>query len=329
VKSNKLLSYIEDKIQQQWYSRPSWILLLYPICILFLIIIKIRKKVYSSIALKAKFDVWIIGDITVGGSGKSPFIEWLSNYLNKFKFDYVIIGHGYKNNLNYAAEVVTPNSDPNIFGDEAVMLAKSSPVPVVVGKNRQLAIKYITENFPNVKLAICDDGLQYYKMPRDKEIIILNERRLGNKYCLPVGPLREPLNRIKSVDLIVKNNNSKTSGMYLEPIGIRNIATNEFFNLDWLSGKTVHAVAAIGDPKQFFSTVKNLTKNVIVHKFRDHYNFDITDLMFDDDLPVIITQKDAVKCKLFNNNKVFVLETKLLVSDDIKDKITLFATTIS
>ena len=311
-----LFSKLEDAVKQQWYIRLTWLKLLYPFYLLFLVVIKIRRLFLQTfIVKKAKYPIWIIGDITVGGSGKSPFISWLANYLHSNGLSLVVVGHGYKSNLHNSADICFSNSDPEIFGDEAVMLAGMCDVPIVVGKSRKNALAYISKKFPNIDLIICDDGLQDYSMPRQAEIVILNKTRLGNKLCFPVGPLREPLSRLLSVDIVV--NNDSQSDMSLSLCSIINMDTGERTPLSWLKGRVVHAAAGIAHPERFFNALTTQGAKVLRHSFQDHHSFSAADISFNDDMPILVTSKDAVKISKLNINNVYIVTTKLNISPRI------------
>ena len=308
---------IQRKIFKQWYKKLTYLKLLVPFEYLFLLTINIRKKIYKQFCPDNNIPVWIVGDITIGGSGKSPFIIWIARMLEQRKINAVIINHAYKSNLNKDADICNCNSPAHIFGDEAVMLAKQTKIPIVVAKSRQMALKYIQNNIQGVNLIIFDDGLQHYKVGRDKEILILNDQRLGNRHCLPVGPLREPLSRLSEVDVIVTHNESSSSDMNINPLSITNISTGKTFLLKSKPWVDIHAVAAIADPDRFFKVLEKYGFNIISHPFPDHHYFTTKDLDFGDNLPIVMTTKDAVKCYSHENDNIYQLDFDVTVSERV------------
>lgn len=311
---------IENFIKQQWYIKLTWLRLLYPLSILFLVIIHIRKKILCyRINNRICPPIWIIGNIAVGGSGKSPFIIWLSSFLEENGVNFAVVGHGYKNKLQVNASVCLKGSDPKIFGDEAVMLAQKISAPIIVGKSRKHSLDYIAKNFTDFDLIICDDGLQDYKINRQKEIIIINDYSLGNKNCFPVGPLREPLKRVSQSDLVVTHEYDKKTDMRLEFNEIINIKTGDKLDLDQLNGMNVNALAAIANPDRFFKMIENLGAIVTRRVFPDHSCFTSTDFKFDNNNPILITEKDSVKLEGINTTNIYVVTTKLIVLPRVKD----------
>ncbi|MEE3003591.1 MAG: tetraacyldisaccharide 4'-kinase [Pseudomonadota bacterium] len=308
-------NFLQENIKIQWYRKTTWLWLFYPLSVLFTCLAKIRKIFYQSRAKRyTKAPLWIVGDITVGGSGKSPFLIWLGNHIVEKGISAVILSHGYKSNLTVAAKVCGPNDLAYECGDEAVMLAKNCSLPVVVGKSREASLEFINKNYSNTSLILCDDGLQDYKIIRDKEIVVFREDRVGNAKCFPVGPLREPLSRLSTVDLVVKNSSDSNSDMFLEPIALRHLSTNIMHDFTKIQSSKVHAVAGIADPDRFFTLLEGLGFNIIKHPFPDHYSFTEADLAFSDELPIILTTKDAVKCTSFEMSKTYQLEFRVKIS---------------
>jgi tetraacyldisaccharide 4'-kinase len=313
----KLAKYIES----QWYDNFTWFRFLIPFSYLFIFIISIRKKIQIRHSkTNNNLPIWVVGEISVGGSGKSPFVIWLVEFMLKQGLKPVVICSGYKGSLpNIMSEQCFADSDYKVYGDEAVMLAKLVNSPVVVGKQRNLAVEFINNNITDCNIIICDDGLQHYKMRRDKEIVIYNDARIGNGYCFPAGPLREPKSRLKSVDLIVCNDNNLKEVKLLPKCiaSIYTVETKRFAEFP----KRVHAVAGIGAPKKFFDLLRSLNFEIIEHAFPDHYAFKEQDLNFNDDLPIILTSKDAVKCTSFSIPNIWQLLFELEVSPEITAKI--------
>ena len=310
-------------IQRQWYHKLTWLILLIPLEVLFRCCTSIRRYVYRFFAYPLSLiPIWIVGDITVGGSGKSPFLIWLSSLAAKQGVQCVIIGHAYKSNI-LSPQICTEDSDPVLCGDEAVMMAQLTGLPVVVAPSRYQALLYIEAQFPSVDLILCDDGLQDYRLRRSKEIVVYNPDRIGNGYCFPVGPLREQLKRLNQVDLCVRHApKNSDSDMLLTPQYLRRLSDGRVFPVTHFMNQTVHAVSAIADNNRFFKQLEKLDFNIIPHGFMDHHVFVETDLLFGDGYPVVITEKDAVKCRGFKKVSIYALHVELYVNKVTQSTIT-------
>lgn len=317
-----LEAFLRKTIKKQWYARLTWFWLLLPFEIIFRIIVLIRKILYKIIYSHSFYiPIWVVGDITVGGSGKSPFVIWLVKFLHQHNIRVIVINHGYKSNMQNDAATCLADSDPAIFGDEAVMLAKVVCAPIVVAKTRLIALSYIGKHYQDYDLIICDDGLQDYTVKPEKKIIIFNKNRLGNKHCFPVGPLREPVNNVTKSSLIVKHNSSLASDMHIHPNKITNIITKESFAVDSFYTKEVHAVCAIADPERFFKVLANYNFNITSHSYPDHYSFTKKDLQRYSDQEIIMTTKDAVKCMRFGMKNIWQLEFEVKISARVERSI--------
>ena len=299
-------------------------------------IVDLRKLLYKYQILKThKFEVPIIivGNLTIGGTGKTPMVYYLANYFKTCGLKPAVVMRGYRSKKRSTSHIVSKDSDPKIFGDEPVMLANNLECPVVIGKDRVQTIKLLLNKY-SVDIIICDDGLQHYKLKRDLEILMIDgERYLGNLHCLPLGPLRESLSKINKVDIImvtkIPNDHdtrsiehqaeikkthlidlrSKLFYLKLDPQQIYNLKNKKeiqdpnFFNL-------VHAVAGIGNNQRFFNLLNYLGIHTINHAFPDHHQYKLVDLYFNDDLPIIMTEKDAIKCKDFARSNFWYLKIK-------------------
>ena len=200
---------------------------------------------------------------------------------------------------------VSSITDPSIAGDEAVMLARKTDCPVVVDPNRASAVRLLLGEH-DCDLVLSDDGLQHYALGRDVEIAVIDsEKGLGNGLCLPAGPLREPPDRLDGIDFVVINGGGEFHlsrdylRMVLEPGELVNVIDDQL-KTEQLPDETVHAVAGIGNPDRFFDSLRALGYDLIEHKFNDHHRFTLPDLRFGDGRPVIMTEKDAVKCRLLS-----------------------------
>ena len=285
-----------------WYEDRAWLRVLAPIAALFQSLARLRRR-WLSKPQPAPAPTVVVGNIAVGGTGKSPLVISLARALASKGIRPGIVSRGYGGSApNYPCEV-TPESDPAEVGDEAVMIVKRTGVPMFVAPDRPQAVAAVVESH-DVDVVLSDDGLQHYAMARDIEIAVVDgERGVGNGRCLPAGPLREPPSRLEEVDYVVVNGACRTAlpgnvtPMALEPEAWVRLADGEVIGLEaWTSGRQLHAVAAIGNPDRFFSTLRSLGLDVIEHPFPDHHALDPLDLCFDDALPVVMTEKDAVKC---------------------------------
>jgi tetraacyldisaccharide 4'-kinase len=286
-------------IEKSWYgARPLWPLL--PLSWLFRVIAAFRRWAYRS-GLKKRVrlpvPVIIVGNISVGGTGKTPFVIWLVERLQQAGYRPGIITRGYGGQARTWPQAVTAISDPVQVGDEPVLLAQRCQCPIVAGPDRVLDAQQLLAQGCNV--IISDDGLQHYRLQRDIEIVVIDgERRLGNGHCLPAGPLREPASRLQDVDFVIANGRVQSEEVLMTLIQGQAYALQgqgSACNLQNFNKGQVHAVAGIGHPGRFFAQLRNRGLQVIEHPFPDHYPYKSVDLQFNDDLPVLMTEKDAVK----------------------------------
>jgi tetraacyldisaccharide 4'-kinase len=296
-----------------WYGNNKLRWLLLPMTLIYRWVIFWRRFLYRKNILKThKFavPVIIIGNIMVGGTGKTPLAIWLANYLQIQGIRPGIVSRGY-GSKHHGVVLVEENSDPMTVGDEPLLICRHTKCPVVVAKNRVAAVKKILATF-DCDIIISDDGLQHYALGRDLEIVVIDgERRFGNGWCLPAGPLREPVSRLKKVDLMIVNGDAAAEQEYAMKLQAKDFCNVADFSsvkkLSFFKNQTVHGVAGIGNPQRFFKLLRILGLNVIEHTFTDHYLFRAKDLAFDDDLLIIMTEKDAVKCQKFAGDKHWFL----------------------
>lgn len=292
-------------IESYWGSRNPLAMILTPVSWCFCLTAWLRRQLYKTGILavyRAPVPVLIVGNITVGGTGKTPLVIWLVDLLINLGYRPGIVSRGYRGTSDTWPRLVDKHSDPLEVGDEAVLLARRTNRPVAVGPDRPAAVRELIEQ-ADCDIIISDDGLQHYALARDMEIAVIDgERRLGNGLCLPSGPLRERASRLKTVDLIITNGPglegehqmklSVATAVNLEDAGL-NRALEDFI------GGPVHAVAGIGNPARFFKTLRQTGLEVIEHPFPDHHTFRFSDISFKDEFPVLMTEKDAVKCSRF------------------------------
>lgn len=300
-----------NPLVKAWYDDSYWVRALTPLSLVFRLLASFRRRRIQSSDSKhwlPPVPLIIVGNINVGGTGKSPLVLWLAKLVSLAGYNPGIVSRGYGGSAQSYPLEVTGLTDPALSGDEAVMIARRSGCPMVVDPDRVAATKYLLEEHA-CDVVISDDGLQHYALSRDIEIAVVDsEKGLGNGLCLPAGPLREPPGRLNEVDFTVVNGDKdidlptkETSVMRLVPTKLINVVTGDEESTTKHSlQRTVHGVAGIGNPDRFFQSLRELGFEVIEHHFDDHHWFKISDLMFGDSLPVIMTEKDAVKCRLLN-----------------------------
>lgn len=320
-------SPMEQWVNKIWYGKGAWrwplIGLLLPLSALFVCLSSIRRWAYRLKLLTAhqpNLPVIVVGNITVGGAGKTPTVIWLCDTLKAAGYRPGVVSRGYGRQTDELISV-KPDSRPQDCGDEPLLIYRRTQCPVVVSKTRSAAADHLCSQY-DVDVVICDDGLQHYALDRDIEIAVVDgSRRLGNGWRLPAGPLRESVDRLQTVDLTVVNGGSADEDEYLmrmrvsplQPVFSSNetalqeegsIQKRQGSELASLAGQTVHAVAGIGNPQRFFDLLRAEGIKVIEHALPDHHAFLATDLAFDDPHPIIMTEKDAVKCLDFDSSSL-------------------------
>ncbi len=299
-----------------WYKDPFIGVWLMPLGILFSDAVRFRKFLYRMGVLKTHtlpVPVIVVGNITVGGTGKTPLIIWMAGFLKDSGFKPGIISRGYGGLAESWPQWVTADSDAKNTGDEALLIAKQTGCPMAVGPLRVDAAKMLLKQ-ADCNVILSDDGLQHYALNRAIEIAVIDgERRFGNGYCLPAGPLREPIERLRSVDLIIVNGEKYEEGEFsMRLVGekVVNLVTGEHKSLLEFSGVDCHALAGIGNPERFFKLLEVPGLACISHSFPDHYQFQRHDIEFSDNKPVLMTEKDAVKCTAFAGKQHWYLPVK-------------------
>lgn len=305
-------------VDRLWYGkgRPLWPLL--PLTWLYRAIAeKRRRQAWQARDEAINVPVVVVGNITAGGTGKSPLTAWLVALLKRKGWQPVILSRGYGGKSPAYPLLVTAQTPAAEAGDEPVMLAEETGCPVVVDPDRRRgALWALSRGLGNI--LVCDDGLQHYRLPRDIELAVFDGLRgVGNGALIPVGPLREPLDRLNSVDFVITNGGvlaelerESQHTMALEPAELRNLHTAETRPLDALDGKAVCAVAGIGNPARFFDTLTALGARVTGRAFPDHHRFTAADLTRGEDEWLVMTAKDAVKCRELAPENTWVLSVK-------------------
>ena len=307
-------------VVDSWYKKSFWLYLLYPFSLIVSYITARRRRKYlkgASETHKSEVPVIVVGNLTIGGTGKTPLVKYIASELLSLGYKPGLVSRGYGGKFKETL-LVSDQTPVEQTGDEAQILATLN-LPFYIDKSRVRAVKAITDNH-DCNIIISDDGLQHYKMNRDIEIVVIDgKRRFGNNLTFPAGPLRESKARLNSVDFIVNNSGPTDEGEYL-----MNVSPSRFVHLksgksypieDWPMHKQVHAVAGLGNPGRFFDLLARLGFDIIRHPFQDHHNFHEQDIYYLDHLPIVMTEKDASKCKEFDNNKIWYLTIEADVSD--------------
>jgi len=298
-----LSRFLQHWIESQWQRTGPLAVLGLPLALLFRLLVALRRAVWRlglRRSYRAPCPVIVVGNLTVGGSGKTPLVLWLAQWLRGQGWRPGIVSRGYGGCARHWPQQVRPDSDPRVVGDEAVLLARQGGCPVCVGPDRGAAVEALL-TYTDCDIVIADDGLQHYALARDIEIVVIDgQGGFGNGLMLPAGPLREPVSRLRSVDLVVSNGERRSGAhaMRMRPTGA--VALNDERQVhpleDW-RGRRVRAIAGIGRPERFFDMLRRQGLLVEAVAFPDHHEFSVADLAFDDDLPLLMTEKDAVKCR--------------------------------
>ncbi len=299
-----------------WYGNRWLALPLLPLSLLYGAVVLGRRLAYrTGLRRTARFPVPVIvvGNVTAGGTGKTPLVIWLARHLRARGWRPGIVSRGYGGRARHWPQQVRPDSDPVAVGDEAVLLARRTGCPMCVGPDRVAAVEALLEH-TDCNLVLSDDGLQHLAMGRDLEIAVVDgSRGLGNGWLLPAGPLREPAGRLRRVDLVASSGAWRPEVPVLSVSGARVVSLLRgpeagAHALEEAAGERVHAVAGIGNPDRFFDLLRRHGLEVIPHPFPDHHRFRARDLEFSPRLPVLMTEKDAVKCRRFARPDHWVVE---------------------
>lgn len=322
-------------LQNAWYEDKKWVWLLLPFSLLFFCISRLRRWFFSVgifTSHKPKAFVIIVGNISVGGNGKTPSVIAIVDYLQRKGHACGVLSRGYGGSQTAFPHHVLASDEPQLVGDEPKLMQHRLACPVVIDPKRVRGANYLVETH-QCDVIICDDGLQHYALKRDFEIVVMDGRGIGNGFLLPMGPLRESKERINSVDALIFNgaksdnislDNTTVSMMDLAPTGWVNVKTSA--RISSLNVESATAIAGIGDPKRFFATLATMgihCQETIA--FPDHYAFSATDIP---DGMVLMTEKDAVKCKDFAHDNCWYLQVSGIISSNlyhaIDDKLNAF-----
>ncbi len=318
-------SWLQRVLENIWYKQGQGKCLLLPLTFLYCAVHSFQRWKLTRKRSKLPLPVIIVGNISIGGTGKTPAVIYLARLLAEAGYKPAIITRGYGGKATQWPQDVVKESNAIDVGDEPVLMARHTGLPVVAGADRCLDIQLLCSKY-NCDVIVSDDGLQHYQLHRDIEIVLIDsERQLGNGWCIPAGPLRESSHRLKNVDFVLFNSGSQNErqrnqafihqhqiksafSMCLSGNIIHSIAdAHEQQGLDNLQGKLVHAVTGIGNPQRFYQTLEKAGIKLIKHSFPDHHVFTQDELEFNDEKTIIMTEKDAVKCQRFSLGNVWYL----------------------
>ncbi len=292
-------------LSQAWYQDAWWLSLFIPLSWIYDIARKRRQKKLTKVGNpgRTRLPVIVVGNITVGGTGKTPVVAWLVETLREMGFSPGIVMRGYGGQLSKEGTLIPSAADPERYSDEGVQMRDRLGCPVAMCADRVKGLRMLETQACDI--AISDDGLQHYAMARDIEIAVVDGTRgVGNGRLLPAGPLREPVSRLSEVDWVISNGEASNlvpneSVMKLRADGFVNVASNEWLTPEEFIGlhQNVHAVCGIGNPGRFFTTLHQLGLGVAQHVYRDHHDYKGEEVIFADETPVVCTEKDAAKLK--------------------------------
>ena len=296
---------------RHWYRLSPVSVLLFPISLVFRLLVALRRLLFRAGVLpsvRLHVPVIVVGNLTVGGTGKTPLILALAEALRRRGLHPGILSRGY-GATDAGPRAVSAGEDAAQVGDEPLVLAERSGCPVWIGADRAAAARALLATHARCDVILCDDGLQHYRLQRDFEIAVEDERGFGNGLLLPAGPLREPADR--RVDATVVNGAEPRPGalrMRLTPAGLYRVDAHAApLMQSELSGKKLHAVAGIGNPERFFAALSRMGLAFSAHPFPDHHAFRAADLEFADCDFVLMTEKDAVKCRDFGRRDLIAV----------------------
>lgn len=298
---------IAERLQQAWYAGHPLLVLLRPLEWLYRWVVGRRRRAFVAglgEIYRPPVPVIVVGNITLGGTGKTPLILWLIAYCQARGLRVGVVSRGYAARPPTFPWRVQADQDASISGDEPLLIVQRSGVPLVIDPDRSRAVRALLES-EALDLILSDDGLQHYRLARDLELVLVDAARgLGNRHCLPAGPLREPAERLQSIDALLCNgataDTPTTYAMQLQPVRLVNLASGREVSLTHFpAGQVVHALAGIGNPQRFFNTLEGLNWRPVAHAFADHAVYSAEQLRFEPALPLLMTEKDAVKCRSF------------------------------
>lgn len=298
---------LADRLLAAWYAGHPALALLRPLEMLYRRVVMRKRARFlngESPSYRAPVPVVVVGNITVGGTGKTPMILWLIEHCRRQDIKVGVVSRGYGAKPPHYPWRVSANQPAEQTGDEPLLIVQRTGVPLVIDPDRAGAVQALLAS-ERLDLILCDDGMQHYRLARDLELVLIDAARgLGNGRCLPAGPLREPSERLQEADAVLYNgadgDRADGFGFQLQPSALVNLRSGERRGLDHFPpGQRLHAVAGIGNPQRFFNTLLRLNWQPVPHPFADHAHFSAQSLAFSPALPLVMTEKDAVKCRAF------------------------------
>ena len=308
-------------VESAWRCRGALAWLLLPVGAVFFLIAALRRRLYRSGVFRSTrlpVPVVVIGNITAGGSGKTPLVLWLVEELRRRGRRPGVISRGYGGSVE-GVRKVSAGDAPTEVGDEPLLIRRRAGCPVFVGRDRVAAGRALLAAHSECDVIVCDDGLQHYRLVRDVEIVVVDRRGFLNGWPLPAGPLREPVSRLRSVDAVVAHDWSGEADFRMtlagDRLGLLAKVSRHATPGDF-AGKRLHAVAGIGEPRRFFDHLTALGLSFTAHAFPDHHVYGARDLVFDGDA-ILTTEKDAVKFGALARLPVWVLPVTATVTPDL------------
>ncbi|WP_417580873.1 tetraacyldisaccharide 4'-kinase [Nitrincola sp.] len=324
---------MKSLLEQAWYQQAAWLKLLRPLSTGFTYLARRRRDAFRGPEKSwvAPVPVVVVGNISVGGTGKTPIVLALIELLRAQGYKPGVVSRGYGAKPPRFPWLVEPEQRATQAGDEPLLIAIRGQVPVVIDPDRPAAVRHLLSQF-DCDVVISDDGLQHYALARDIEIAVIDGvRGLGNRRCLPEGALREPPERLSDVDFILQNGNGKAlqhphaQVFQLAATALLNLNSRESTPVDaWVAERgsvPVAAIAGIGNPGRFFATLRGLGLQVEEHPFPDHHPFVAEDLSQPEATAVVMTEKDAVKCRQFDCPGCWVLQVSAILPDSFKQSL--------
>lgn len=320
-----------ERLQQHWYRVTPLHLLLYPLSLLFQLLAAFRRGMFRVgllASVKLPVPVIVVGNITVGGTGKTPFTLWLAQQLIEAGWHPAIISRGYRSEGDTDSREVHKEDSASTVGDEPSLMSRRALCPVWIGRDRPAAALALLQAHPECNVIISDDGLQHYRLQRDVEIAVIDGvRRFGNGMLLPAGPLREPVSRLREVDAVVINggppDTKEGTLMSLQGTQFHNLLDpSQIISAADFSGLKVHAIAGIGHPERFFLHLQQLGLQPETHAFPDHHSYTCDEITPQHADAILMTEKDAVKCTAFATKKHWVLQVDAQVAPSLFNLIT-------
>lgn len=305
--------------QREWYEKPRPNPFLIPLEALFRQVVTFRRWSYRN-GLKRisrlPVPIIVVGNLTVGGTGKTPLVIWLARFLKENGFRPGIISRGYGASRGRRPVRVAEDSDVHAVGDEPLLIARRTGCPVFVFPQRAEAAKALLGR-TDCDIILSDDGLQHYALYRDVEIAVVDgARQFGNGHCLPAGPLREPIERLSSVDLRIYSAEAPPGEYFMSLDGgvAVNLQEEQVKKpLRSFGGRAFYAIAGIGNPQRFFSHLRSFGLKFDSREFPDHHQYRVEDLGFAEGLPIVMTEKDAIKCRTFGASNLWYVPVEAML----------------